>query len=254
MENHERVERELLEQCGQVATLVECFTWLQRCDEQLEELCRAKRPHFAFGHRQSAVARIARLAGAKSQLERRFVHIVGEYASGEYASGEYVSSNERSLIWREIDVAFENRILTGAVINSNHIKLQRFLEDASSVVLQRVQDAVERYDSVKVNTAFNGEFAMKEVTKNSEIYRYTDLREWYEQYVIQPILVSLEEFQERDSGWALLRKSNLTVNVNKLNSLRAGSHIEVPRKIVTKRAIISVRTMRVSRGRRSVPS
>jgi len=64
------------------------------CIEQLEELCRAKRPHLTVGHRQSAVARIARLAGAKSQLERRFVHI-----GGEYASGEYVSSNERSLVW-----------------------------------------------------------------------------------------------------------------------------------------------------------
>ena len=50
---------------------------------QLEELCHAKRPHLAVGHRQSAVARIARLAGAKSQLEQRFVHIGGEYASGE---------------------------------------------------------------------------------------------------------------------------------------------------------------------------
>jgi len=29
MENHERMERELLEQCSQVATLVECFAWLQ---------------------------------------------------------------------------------------------------------------------------------------------------------------------------------------------------------------------------------
>ena len=85
---------ELLEQCGQVATLVECFAWLQRCDEcieQLEEFCRAKRPRLAVGHRQSVVARIARLAGAKSQLERRFVHIGGEYAS----------SNERSLVWRD---------------------------------------------------------------------------------------------------------------------------------------------------------
>jgi len=56
MENHERVERELLEQCGQVATLVKFFAWLQRCDEcigQLEELRRAKRPHLAVGHRQS---------------------------------------------------------------------------------------------------------------------------------------------------------------------------------------------------------
>ena len=97
MENHERVECELLEQCGQVATLVECFAWLQRCDEcieQLEELCRAKRP--AIGHRQSVVARITQLAGAKSQLERRFVHIGDEYTSGEYASGNDLLTGERS--------------------------------------------------------------------------------------------------------------------------------------------------------------
>jgi len=71
MENHERVERELLEQCGQVVTLVKCFAWLQRCNEcieQLEEPCCAKRPHLAVGHRQSA----ARIARAKSQLERHW--------------------------------------------------------------------------------------------------------------------------------------------------------------------------------------
>ena len=79
-----------------------------------------------------------------------------------HIGGEYVSSNERSLVWQELDVAFENRILTSAVINSNHIEPQRFLEDASSVVLQRVRDAVERYGSIKVNTAFNGEFATKD--------------------------------------------------------------------------------------------
>ena len=64
-----------------------------------------------------------------------------------------------------------------------------------------MQDAVERHGSVKVNTAFNGEFATKDkranksiVTKNSEIYRYIV---WYEQLVIEPILASLEEFQEQ---------------------------------------------------------
>jgi len=128
MENHERAERELLEQCGQVVTLMKCFAWLQRCDEcieRLEELCRAKRSRLAVGHRQSAVARIARckgLADAKSQLERCFVHIGGEYASSEYASG-----NKIFLVWREIDTVFENRILTDAVINSNHIEPRRFL-------------------------------------------------------------------------------------------------------------------------------
>ncbi|KYN17045.1 hypothetical protein ALC57_10681 [Trachymyrmex cornetzi] len=124
MENHERVERELLEQCDQIATLVECFAWLQRCDEcieRLEELC-----------------------------------------------------------------------LTDAVINSNHVEPRRFLEDAGNVVLERVQDAIERHGSVKVNTAFNGELATNDkrakksiTTKNIEIYRYTDLREWYQQHVIE---------------------------------------------------------------------
>ncbi|KYN27442.1 hypothetical protein ALC57_03151, partial [Trachymyrmex cornetzi] len=248
MENHEQVERELLEQCDQVATLAGCFAWLQRCDEcieQLEELCRTKRPRLAVGQRQSAVARIARLAGAKSQLERRFVHVGGEYAGSGYASG-----NEQSLVWREIDAAFESRIVTGAVINFNHIEPRRFLEDAREIVLERVRDAVERHGSAKVNTAFNGEFATKDKrasksinTKNNEIYRCTDIREWYERNVVEPILASLEEFQERDSGWTLLRILNLVVNVNKLNPMRAGCHFEVPWEIVMKRAVISVRTM-----------
>ncbi|KAG5328923.1 ZFYV9 protein, partial [Acromyrmex charruanus] len=52
------------------------FQWLQRCDEcieRLEEFCRAKRPRLAVGHRQSVVVRIARLAGAKLQLERKLI-------------------------------------------------------------------------------------------------------------------------------------------------------------------------------------
>jgi len=109
------------------------------------------------------MARIARLAGAKLQLERRFI------------GGEYASGNERSLVWREINATFESRILTDAVINSNHIEPRRFLEDAGNVVLERVRDAVERHGSVKMNTAFNGEFATKNkhaksiITKNNEI-------------------------------------------------------------------------------------
>ena len=134
------------------------------------------------------------------------------HIGGDYASGEYANRDERSLIWREIDAAFENRVSTGAVINSNHIEPRRFLEDAKEIVFERVRDAVERHGSAKVNTAFNGEFATKDkranksiITKNSEIYRCTDMHEWYERHVVEPILALLEEFQERDSGWALLR-------------------------------------------------
>jgi len=40
--------------------------------------------------------------------------------------------------WRAIDTAFENRILTNAVINSEHIKPRQFFEDARETVLERV--------------------------------------------------------------------------------------------------------------------
>jgi len=36
--------------------------------------------------------------------------------------------------------------------------------------------------------------------------------------------------------------ANLIVNVNKLNPMPAGCHIKVPRKIATRRAVISVHT------------
>ena len=79
MENHERMEHELLEQCSQVATLVECGC--NNATTASKKLCRAKRPRLAIGHKQSMVATIARLASAKTQLEQRFVHVNGGYAN-----------------------------------------------------------------------------------------------------------------------------------------------------------------------------
>ncbi|KMQ83109.1 hypothetical protein RF55_20902 [Lasius niger] len=243
MENFEQNERDLLERSRQVATLDEYFAWLQRCEEfikELEEHSRVKRPRLSIGNRQSLVARIARLEGAKIQLQRQFISSGGNY------SGD---NNAERLVWREIDTAFESRILTGAVINSNYIEPRQFLEDAKDIVLGQVQDVIKIHKCVKVNTVFNGEFvsgdkrANKSInTKNCELFHTSDLCEWYERRVIEPTLASLEEFQERDSGWALSRILNLTVNVNKYNPMRAGCYIKLPREIMMKRAVINVQS------------
>jgi len=99
--------------------------------------------------------------------------------------------------------------------------------------------------NIKINTVFNGESvagdkcANKSITTtNYELFRTSDLQEWYESRVIEPTLTSLEEFQERDNGWALSRILNLLINMNKYNPLHAGCHIE--REIKLKRAIINV--------------
>ncbi|KYN29308.1 hypothetical protein ALC57_01246, partial [Trachymyrmex cornetzi] len=233
----DNMESDLIEEAIQLNTRKEYVAWEQRCDELIEfmeEQSRTKRPRLAVGHRQFVVARIARLESLKDSMRGRFVHVGAGYG----------------LRWREIETTFKSRIVTGAIINSNHIEPRRFLEDTGTVVLERVRDVVERHGSVKVNTAFNGDFATKDkranksiITKNSEIYRCTDILEWYERHVVEPILASLEEFQERDSGWALSRILNLTVNVNKLNPMRAGCHFEVPREITLKKAVVSVKSM-----------
>ncbi|KYN05852.1 hypothetical protein ALC62_03213, partial [Cyphomyrmex costatus] len=232
------MERDLIEQATLLSTREEYIAWEQRCDEfieSLEEQSRIKRLRLSIGNRQSVIAYIARLESLKDSVRGRFVHVGAGYGDG--------------LRWREIETAFESRILTGVVINSNHIDPHRFLEDASEIVLERVQCIMRRYDSIKINTLFNGEFiagdkrANKSITtRNFEIYRCTDQREWYVSRVVEPILASLEEFQERDSGWALSRILNLTVNANKLNPLRAGCHIKLPEKIMLKRAVINVQS------------
>jgi len=86
-------------------------------------------------------------------------------------------------------LAFENRILTGAAINVDYIEPRQFLENAGCVVLERVRDIIERHNGVKVNIVFNGEFvagdkrANKSInTRNYELFRISNLREWYERH------------------------------------------------------------------------
>ena len=116
-------------------------------------------------------------------------------------------------------------------------------------MLERVRDTIERHNSVKVNTAFNGEFVTGDkrdnktiITKNCELFQTSDLNEWYEQRVIEPTLASLEEFQESDSGWALSRILNLTLNINQYNPLHAGCYVTLPREIMLKKAIVNVKS------------
>jgi len=128
-------------------------------------------------------------------------------------------------------MAFESCILTGAVINFKHIEPRQFLEDAREIALERVRTVLTKYDNIKINTVFNGEFVADDkranksiATRNYELFRSSDLQEWYKSRVVEPTSTSLEEFQERDSGWALSRIINVLINVNKYNPLLAGCH------------------------------
>ncbi|XP_026828646.1 uncharacterized protein LOC105279427 [Ooceraea biroi] len=208
-------ERELTELAGRVETLCAYFEWELKCDEYLrtlrEECARGGgSSRSVTGRRFAAVARIARLEGVRNRLRRRFEYV-------DAGLGE-----QSGLSWTEVETAFRNRVLTGAVVNGGYIEPRRFLEDARNVVIERVRGSLATLNGVKVNTAFNAEFVASEktavktiATRNHGLLPTSDLREWYDKRVMEITLAPLDEFQERDSGWALSKILNLTVNVNR---------------------------------------
>ena len=79
---------------------------------------------------------------------------------------------------------FNNRVLTGVVLNSSYIEPRQFLDDARDTVLDRIRDNLQRHICLKVNMIFNGEFvadakrsAKSITTKNYELFGTSDLQE-----------------------------------------------------------------------------
>lgn len=228
---------ELLQQTSNITTLEECNTWNLKCDECLTYLREECRKNNRVGTALSIISRIACLETAQRELANQFIYIGAGY------------SNEKKLEWVNVDTAFQNRIITGLIYNTNYIDPKKFLEGAKDIILKQIRNIISEHGSIKINVVLNGEFVTGEktdqksiITSNSEIYSTTELNIWYMKYVIDSILASLEEFQERDSGWALSRILNLIVNINKHNPLHAGCHIQLPFEIASKKAVINVQS------------
>lgn len=234
-------EKRLCVQAAVINSLDEYVEWEKKCDELIDRIkaeSQVKRIRLRLGFHQYVAAQTLRLEGLKYTTRQRFVHV-----------GAGTSSDDNGLTWRETESAFKNRVTTGAVINRNHIDPRLFLLDAREIVIQKVRDSIERYDCVKVNTVFNGEFTAGEkyayksiCVRNVELFETSDLSVWYEQRIVEPSLALLGEFQERDSGWSLTRILNLTVNINKYKPLSAGCYIKLPRDILMKKAVVNVKS------------
>ena len=239
MTDEER-ERDLIERSANLETVDEYREWDLLCFEfadDLREQCRIKRRRWCVGPYFSQIARLVRLEGLRDNVRRRFDRVDDDGRLRE----------RRGFSWFEIETAFVRRVLTGVVVNIDYIEPRTFLNDARDTVLDAIRNAMAQNGNVKVNTTFNGEFVSGErisvktiSTRNHPLFLASDLSQWYETRVSDPIIAMLEEFQERESGWALSRILNLTVNVNKYNAMRAGCTVRLPREIQTRRAVVNV--------------
>ena len=103
-----------------------------------------------------------------------------------------------------------------------------------------------------MNTALTSEYVILKVdseevdtkqfnTQNVEIYNNSDLTEIFEKNIRQVLDREMSEFEEKGSGWSLQQIIHLAVNINKLNPMRAGCDIDLPKEIEIKKACINVK-------------
>lgn len=105
------------------------------------------------------------------------------------------------------------------------------------------------YSSIKVNFELYAEFFQHKndsvsiksfATENINLHQNYNFEETFLN-IIHLICKKIENFEDRDSGWAYLRSLYLEVNINKYEPLRGSSFIDLPETIKNKRACINIK-------------
>ena len=79
-------------------------------------------------------------------------------------------------------------------------------------------------------------------TTNEMILPATKIPEWFNENVIDRLLIKVEDFQERDSGWTMHEILNLVVNMNRYDPIHGGfsTFVELPADIQHKKAVLNI--------------
>ncbi|KAJ8913387.1 hypothetical protein NQ315_008779 [Exocentrus adspersus] len=157
----------------------------------------------------------------------------------------------RHLVWHSINSCFKGRVCTGLIANLSIKDPLCFLNKAFNNFQRKIK--IHRQKSMlKVNVVLvcnfikpqSGDIDKKTfATKNHTIDINTNLKTCYRDNVIHTLANKLEEFSEKDSGWALLEVLHLKVNINNFSPLKGGTstYVSLPDFISRKRAVINVK-------------
>ncbi|XP_072401744.1 uncharacterized protein [Diabrotica undecimpunctata] len=217
---------------------------LVECTKAIKKIHNAMRTAKTTGEKQHLEAQMRQVKTLRNQLK-------AEHKKGAGLTPTKETAKHR-VQWDDSISAFNSRIRTGVISNIKHKDPGSFLNDCKALFKRRIQNVLKKDEAVKVNMTFGGDFEIASgekihkdtkyfTTSNSPIYRDTNLDEWFEKKVVEPINRDLEEFQERDSGWALTAVVNLGVNINKFTPQLGSSYIELPPQIKRKEACINVK-------------
>lgn len=146
--------------------------------------------------------------------------------------------------------AFRSRIASYKILadDLNQGSLDMFLNSIKSKLKLLLDDSVIKHTCIKVNFELFSIFLLfkndtqelkSQGTKNIVIYLSYDFDNLFEK-ISSNLKKKLEEFQERDSGWAFLYTSHLEVNINKYQPMRGSTFIQLPKLIRNKKACLNI--------------
>ena len=154
--------------------------------------------------------------------------------------------------WVDLDSVFQGRIRMGTIVNLVHKDLISFLNDAKTTSTKRLTNVLRNHENLKVNVVLackfsiikNGELIEETKffnTRNERILPATDIPQWFNENVIDRLLIKVEDFQERDSGWTMREILNLVVNMNRYEPIRGGfsTFVELPADVREKKAVVN---------------
>ena len=156
--------------------------------------------------------------------------------------------------WVDLDSVFQSRIHTGTIVNLVHKDLISFLNDAKTTSTKRLTNVLRNHGNLKVNVVLackcsimkNGELI--EETKffnrrNEMIFPAIDIPEWFNENVIDRLLIKVEDFQERDSGWTMREILNLVVNMNRYDPIHGGfsTFVDLSADVQEKKAVVNIK-------------
>lgn len=146
-----------------------------------------------------------------------------------------------------IKSSFKQRVASYKIVGPENADIPVFLEQVKTKSCSLIRSVLQKFSSIKVQFELFGQYLnFKEKselksfnTKYVIVTEDTDIESVFEQ-LSAIIKTKSEEFQEKDSGYALNSVSHLEINVNTHKPLAGSSYIALPPSIESKKACINI--------------
>ena len=153
----------------------------------------------------------------------------------------------------ERNFAFQNRLQTFSIVNIDHIDTSSFFSDAFVHFQSRIEPIIETQYLIKIGTSFLVKFEKTVIDEEGErketqdmylnttaeiVDFETDLKSFYDEYIVSAQNKKIEEVELRGSGFSLKEIIELNIQVSSFDPCSGASYIELPKFLTNKKATI----------------